>query len=551
MWPRALGILTVLGVLCLFASAPTAQVHKDERIGYQIKLPKKWTQIPLQFDEQWIVANFVAPSPDYYTDSDSGYTRQHKSTLRVIAFVDEFINSGVVVDKDEDKKDGDEDDDDDDGDDEGSSGIRFFNIYRDYKEFLKSTYGQGYFIESESAEEEGGRSVEKLEIRVEDSSGSGHKLIHTWIYATDIGKVAVEFEVLEDADKKLKSTVSKTFRSFEVIPRTKALTLSNGASEFISYFELRRLTVSERNEKKQAMLEQRWERMKAEVIEGWEAYELDGVKILTRHDEKHAQAVVDNILAVMEWLDDTFPFIGPEEHVRLPIVRICEDREEESRFTFDSTALGFSMLEIVTHKDLGGATGFEWQWINIRAKDLWLYERNPDLTTALPLWLRVGLDQVLRGAKLKGSKLKFDRNSWEMGFNDGQEPWSLERVMKLGLDDFEERDFRTLIQIAGLTRFFISGPGSKGKTKDVLANYVANVIDIVAEIDAEDEAKDESSKSKRPKSEEEEDAMLKERQAKLRERERRILDEAYARTAASLSESQLDSLAKSYRKEMD
>ena len=57
-------VLLLSAFLFVAPETASAQTHKDERIGYQIKAPKRWTQIPLKSDEQWIVAKFMCDKVD-------------------------------------------------------------------------------------------------------------------------------------------------------------------------------------------------------------------------------------------------------------------------------------------------------------------------------------------------------------------------------------------------------------------------------------------------------------------------------------------------------
>ena len=544
MLQRFLRTLMVLSVLCFGAAPSSAQTHKDERVGFQIKPPKKWTQIPMQSEEEWIVAKFVSNKTDFYTAADSGYTYKHVATLRVIAFIDELIEQAEDANFDEDEDDEDEDEEED----AGSSSLRIAKVYHDYEEYLNDDFSGGFFVDKESPREQAGFNVRCMEIRAENSSGSGHRLLHTWIFETEIGKIAVEFEVLEDAYKKKKSLIDKTLKSFKPIPRTEALARTTAlGSEIVSRSEVMKLSLSERTERKRALHAQKWERLQTDLVKGWEPYEIDEIKILTRHDVKHAKSVANDINAVMGWLDETFPFIGPDEYVTPPFVRICKDWDEEKQFRENRNLTN----EIITHKDLNVGWGSEAVYVQRMTYRIWFDERDSDLYIGLPDWLDLGLEYVVQEARVKGSNLKFSKTQLEMALHDREDPWGLERVVKIGREEYNDlrkESARPFKQRISLVRFFLSGAGSKGKYKELLADYIRNVKDIVDEMDEEDEAAS-GSESSRPKTEEEEDARLKERKQRFRERERRMLDTAFERTFAKLSDAQFRSLNKAYLKE--
>jgi len=80
--------------------------HEDKKLGFKINSPKKWTQIPIQNDEQWIVGRFQSDKSNHYTDKTLGYTYDHKPELTMIAFTGESIETDLDVGSSKDKEEG-------------------------------------------------------------------------------------------------------------------------------------------------------------------------------------------------------------------------------------------------------------------------------------------------------------------------------------------------------------------------------------------------------------------------------------------------------------
>jgi hypothetical protein len=547
MIQRVLALLLVLGSFAFVATPVAAQTHKDERLGFQIRVPKKWTQIPMQSREQWVVAKFASDKIDYYTRTDLGYTLEHTPTIRIVAFIDQFINAQDLYEDDDDEES--EEKKEEEGKDQSKSAPKLDRVYRDYAEFMKENFDGGYYVTEETATKVGKIPVEVLTIRAEDDSGSNHRLLMTWIYELDYGKVAVEFELLEDTYEKKKSTIEKTLKSFKEIERTIPLAQIHDDSNVLSLWELDELEPAERAERKKAAQAQVWEAAKRNLPDGWTSMTIDDVRVLTRYDEKHAKTVVLQIQAVMAWLEDTFPEIGPEEYVRIPIIRICKDYDEERQFR-QGSARSSEVAEIVTRKDEGGADGNTWDYLNSRAMRLWFYEKDGDLSFVLPGWLQTGMEFVIRSSKVKGKKLKFQKGFIEnLGKIDDVEPWGLERVMKMSNEEFMDSmgdGIRPIIQATALARFFISGAGSKGQYKGVLEEYIGHARAIAEEMS--EEALEELVSD--AETEEEEEEEIKARKAWFEKRERKVLEEAYARTFGSWPDKKLTTLKKAYLKEV-
>jgi hypothetical protein len=544
MIPRTLAALIVpvaAVALATGARAPGAAVYKDERIGFAINVPAKWSPVPIGTGEQWIVARWLDEKVDRYVDPDSGWGREHRSSLRVIAFIDEIINRpDVEVDEDEEGR--------------SVTRIQIGEVFRDYEGFLKGTYPEGFYFSKEAVKSESnGLSVTQYEALVETSHGVGNKLLITWVFEMEVGDVAFEFEVLESELKKKESTFTKALRSVEEIERTIPINISE-MQDFMGEMMSGTLSPEERAKHRRSQQDREWTRLIAALPEGWEVLEIDGVRVATASDEKHAKKVVERIVAVTEWLDDAFPDVGPAEFVRKPLVRICKDREEEYRFLSGSGGFWLNRTELVTHKSDLGAASSEWGYVCRRTAQIWFMDRDQQLAFALPSWLDNGLSEVLAAADVKGGKLRFKEGQMEQIFRSLRlgtgEPIPIRRLMEMTGRDFDQLDgdgrTQAFTQAIKLVRYMITE--ARGDAKEALPEYIRNVRAIVDEIDAEREAAGDTVEA--PKTEEEEEAYFQQRQKRAQENASRIYEGAFERTFASWSSSKWANFEKGYLKSL-
>ena len=94
---------TALVAASFVASPVDAQkgLHKDPRLGFQIKPPKSWKQVPLRPGEEWIVANYQAPRETRVYDTESKRSWVLTPRMTIYAFLDAVINRPDVQDEDD------------------------------------------------------------------------------------------------------------------------------------------------------------------------------------------------------------------------------------------------------------------------------------------------------------------------------------------------------------------------------------------------------------------------------------------------------------------
>jgi hypothetical protein len=271
--------------------------------------------------------------------------------------------------------------------------------------------------------------------------------------------------------------------------------------------------------------------------------------VLNHADKKNAKKVVAQLEAMYKWLEKTFPYLGPEEYVRQPIVRICANWEEESSFQRGG-GWSFVYIEILTHKSDAGASSSEWGYINYRLMRFWMQERDRDVYRNLPVWLRYGLDRMTRTASLKGSKMVFAPDTWEKnGIREAIREGSLtlpSELLRMAPKDY--RSGETIQRECGaFVRWLIAGKGSKFKlTKTLVEEYLLNLQDVL--VDEDERRKEDRKDNDGPVTEEDEDAEFLAKQQAGDETYLRITTEVMERTFSAWSESDWEKLDKAYLK---
>jgi hypothetical protein len=533
-------------------AAPQAKSDKgvceDTRYGFRFKAPKEWTRIPLKLEEQWQVAKYLSDKPYFYTDPTDGWTNEHKPQATVIAFVTEKVREEAKIRKQKDEK----------GDDRYV--ILISNPYKDYLDYMKRTYsGGGWFVSDEKEAKLEDLPVTQYEIKVEKLTRDGPKRIICWVYHTPEVDFAFHWEVLESAYPKLKDTVYDTLKSFKLIARTgSGLPTADTGERKIQLDDYDKQTPEQRKERRITLEQSLHAKAKTSVPDGWQALQVGRFLVLNHTDEKYARRVAEHCGVIFDWLDEAFPFVGPTEYVRAPILRICKDRDEENSF-HSGGDFWFSdnQIEIVISQDNSGfVTGWAVERINRQLLTLWFSERDRDLSRAMPYWLREGLGQVIGTARAKGKKVEFRTDDWERDgirelLREGNAT-PIQTLIRMGIEDFFGKAMSTwggpAKEAGGLVRFFVTGPASKNpKTRDILRDYLKNLKSTVNELKAADEAAGKKPDGA-PKTEKEEEEQYKADAQRWKQREKQLLDTTFEKTFRSWTEKDWEAFQATYLK---
>jgi hypothetical protein len=547
-------LLAIAAALGAGARAAAQGWHEDERYGFKLMAPRGWKPIPLKAEENWLVAKYLCDETDHWTDKNkgSGWTWEHQAEVMVIAFVAAAIEKKGEVEKVEGE------------DGEDVTVITLTNPYADYEDYLDRTYAGGGFYVSEREEgTSNGLPVTKLEIKVEKLASTGPKRIVTWIYHADGVDFAVQAEMLEDAYAKRKSTVLSTLRSFKTIPRTHGPLPTGSATDgsvFISFSAMKKGTPAERREKRLQSERALHARAKESLPPGWQAKEHERFLLLFNTDPGSADKIAAAGAALLAWAEETLGFMGSDEYVRRPILRVCAteaEKESLQRGVRSSSSWGWDTgLEIVTCKDEYGSTGYELDWVNQRLLNLWLHERDEEIWLGMPGWVEHGLDSYVEGARLSGRKLKFREDLWwtedfRLAVKQGRHVPVREMVqMTAGEFMNANNDFAGVWDRMGqadvLVRFLLSPEAAKKQqTKTLLFDYLRNLRDVVLELRDVDEKVE---APKEPTTEEEEEELYKKRADawQASEREKEVVKRTFQRTFAGWSDKDWQAFEKAF-----
>lgn len=325
-----------------------------------------------------------------------------------------------------------------------------------------------------------------------------------------------------------------------MIPRTAGglPTAATGEAKII-LDDYEKMTPEQRKTRRITLERSLHDKAKTAVAPGWETFQVGRFLVLNHTDEKYARRVAEHCNAIFEWLDTTFAFVGPDEYVRQPILRICKNREEEQAF-HSGGMYWFSdnQIEIVVSQDDEGfVTGWAVERVNRQLVQMWFAERDRDMSMAMPYWLEQGLDQVIGTARAKGKKVEFRIDDWERdGIRERIREGKLTPVrnlVKMGREqytDSAEGFFGRAKEAGGFMRFLVTGPAAKNpKTRDVLRDYMKNLKATVVEIETAEKAKGKTTE-KAPTTEKEEEEQYKARSQNWQKREKELLDTTFEKT---------------------
>lgn len=481
-------LFVALTVLVNLGASLVAQknLYEDEKLGFRMKIPDKWTTVPVQIDEKWIVAKFL--SNRSYETKSRDYTDygEHKPLLQVIWFSDEARKLRVEEEQ------------------RGDTTYIAKNVpYRDYKDYLKRNIAEGYYIDKEESETEAGVACTKFQVKIEKMSSMKRRYT-TWVFRVDDGELAVQMEVLEDHYQKLEPMVLSALRSFKLIPRATNATSgpttggSGGKSgELVADLwtkdreQWRKLSANERQLRRKQIEEQRMALMQKDLPEGWTVRRTKRYLVLSHGDSKFTDRLVDAAEAFRLWLEDQFDEVS-DEYVMQGVIRICADYDEARAYAMGSgnwDSFNSDNREVISYQDKSeGNSGTGFGRLFVGLMDQYLYDKDALLYTDLPMWLHSGLYSCVATAKMKGRKLEFEPDDWEneaiREAERGEKFLPLKEIMSPKAEDREvPREFWA--QAARWLRY-IDGPGQKrSELKGFVLKYMQQTIKASEELERE------------------------------------------------------------------
>lgn len=492
-----------------------------DKIGMQMTVPDGFAVIPLQTDEQWIVAKFL--SDKTYLSKDKDWNAEHKPLLRVIVFTAEAVkDSGVEVH-------------------EGENGSKFVGVgavpYQGYRDYVKRNR-TGFFFSKEDQDKVAGQECLMCEIDVHKDTPKLH--LYTVVFHRPKFEVAVELEVLEDRKDQLEKIARKALESVRLTdPETVVSAPTTGAGKRTSVRlwtafrgEWKKRPIAERTDIRKKMETEHHEAVRKRTPDDWKVSESEHFLVVSHCDERFTKRMVDGAEVFYDWCKQEFGKLG-EDYVRRPVLRLCKDFDEYKAYHFDSSGTtGWSApgddFEIGTYwDDYNGSSGRDISMLLDRILIHFLTETDSAIVEYTPFWLTYALDDYVSAARIKGKKVDFGLDDYVRDESrdmqrEGKLP-KLRDILEMDADkyiDMRKTDRRAGYATTQALRFVL-GPGARDKQlKDFLQRYFKASIAA-----AEKHDKDWTGVSKSAETEEEEERQMKERSSRNKERRKQVQKE--------------------------
>ena len=433
-------------------------------------------------------------------------------------------------------------------------------LYQGFEEYAMERI-RGFFFEKERTAKVAGFDAVLYEMKFEKLANVPQRWM-ACTYQIPGGEFAVMFSCTEGDFDKYKSTFNSSFKSFKLLdPAGLNVQPFGGASLTIDRDNVdeEQLSADELLARRETQKQQAYEQCLEELPKGWRHFESEHFLVAYECTPKYAKQVAQHAEAVIAWLGDRFGHIG-SGIIQGSIIRVFNEEPD-------------SILDIALLRSFLGDRGMvreirfgqpksrgwtaEFQRLTRSTMNNWFSQKNPELWTRMPYWLRSGLDEYMDDADLKGSRLVFGADEWE------KDSWTDAKLAEKAYDggDPEQAPIKPLkvlvsltaseltgggnwrytdAQCSSLVRYLVEGPGSKQKkTRSLLAHYVGHLSDLVEEVEAriKNEDKDRLARESASSGLSDEDRLKAEDEEYRKRREqaydsvaKELLEKAFART---------------------
>ncbi|MCB9882695.1 MAG: hypothetical protein H6834_12975 [Planctomycetes bacterium] len=498
--------------------------YQNTEHGFELYVPKKWSEVPIRSGEEWILCKFLCDKTYYHKDKD-GILHDHKPTLRVLGFPKK---TQAVTGSGAEKKNGEKKDEAGEKKDDASLLKLIKNPYRDYRDYLERHHqGGGWFFSLEEDIEVRDLPVLHQEIKVEKLTYLPRRSL-AYTYDLPDMKLVVEVDVVEDEYTSLRRSMYKILGSLRQIEKvaTQKETAENPFAVVGKDRAARRKVWVER---KRAWRDRVLREARDRLPDDWHMEEDDYFLVLSHASPRYTDVLHKQAISVRRWLDENFEEIG-EGEVLKSIIRVCASPEEERAYGSGSgDSWSADTGEVVCSE--GGYLEFEFTNIAFGLTQQYFSEKNPDLWEALPSWMTGGIHSYVINSRLtKRDGLSFYKP--HDLFNVAQKVIEERRMVPVQ-DLFLKT--RKQVQDAGLseeeywavtnllTRHLIELPKKKSEW---WKGYIRKVVDGLDERDqSEFEKVFDRDTTKKPMSEAEEDEYFK-NAAKRRKETAQAFEEA-------------------------
>ncbi len=557
-------------LVAAFATSAVADTLTNKQIGYSLFVPKGFKKsdkggfYDFAFNQDYYALDILTCDEELYMkESFSGYHRKVATYFFPTRTAADIAKLREERAKKSDKDKG-----------EIDAWFSLDRVYQGFDEYAKDKI-QGFYFSDEKPGKYGGFDCVVREMFFEKLT----QVPQRWIacsYKVPGGEFAVLFTCTDQHFKKFKGECQKTFGTLKLLdaagpkpkdPQNKiTMNVEVGSDEKVDY---KKMSLQEKLDHVAAVREKAFKKAKDDLPKGWNSFETDHFLICHDGELGSAKEASRHAEAVIAWLSERFGAIGTDP-TQAMILKL-HTKDEQPNFSVTTGSSDPARVMVVdVYRDFNGKFSFAsvaddvmWRWFD---------QKNPDLSSRMPWWLRSGLDGIMRDSVAKGTKLDFGMDMWEResmtdalradrDFKGKPEEAPLKPVKLLlhsPAKDIYGKNFSWgEAQCSSTVRYFLEGPGSRNeKTKTILPNYVANLSELVSEVEARLEAqnKEESERKKnggemtdeeRLKAEDE--AYKKKRENEYSKIEKELLDKAFAKTFEGFTEKDWSALDDSWK----
>ncbi|MCZ6572481.1 MAG: hypothetical protein O7C98_04830 [Planctomycetota bacterium] len=470
-------MLAWAALLCLpgpvAAGEQVGGYYKNDRWGFKVKTPRDWTAVAMGAQEEWIASKHISKR-ELSAKNGAWYWRR-RPEMWVIGFPHERQDERGAVKKQR----------------KGETVVSFKNPYKDYKEFIKrhrEFTGGGFYFSKEEETERRGVKVTQYEIKVEKNTETPFRMV-VWVYHFDDIDFAIQFKILEDYYESYKAMTRVCLKSFKRIKQKKALpgAVTTGIDKIHEEVDESKLTPEQLRKHRQDLFDRTLRKELNALPKGWYQVKSKHYVGIANIDRKYVKRTLNHAEGIRAYLEKNISGIG-DDYVPPCIIRFFGSSAEESAFR-EGTGGGYwsSSQQILVTKRQGMSRDWEYEWMSDRLTDQWLNSKNSNLGWNMPWWIRTGLGQHMKFARVKGKRVEFDLDAWDNS--------TMRTMLKKGTAIPLKKMFmgETVKYVwghnlqAGSVVGWLLGPGNRGKTKNALTNYLKAMVAAIEE--AEDEYK--------------------------------------------------------------
>lgn len=540
-------------VLALVGAAPRearADSYKDAKLGYSLTTPSKWNRMPISTDEKWLVAEWQCQQKYEWSDAKTNSWTYHQPKLDVVIIPNSAAEQkGADVTKVGDK-----------------IVVKQQAPWKDLEEYLDKTLQSkgpgGFFFSKKDNLKVGTMDVVFYEVTMDKFTSTydnAPRKFFAWAFYAEDAIYGIVGDFLMKYEDKVRPDLEAAFKSFKIFPRTGTLPGAESTpgddGDIVIHGDdsKKHLTDDQLKKERNDLYAQRLARIKDTLPKDWKVKESDNFTAVTHCDDKFTKEILDHAEALRGWLEQTLGYVGTGYAGKI-IIRICAN-DDEREAMWKSMGWTLRRVEVVTGKDRDGWLDNKLSSLNSGIFDIWLDDKNRDLSWSLPPWIESGLNSCVSTAVSKGRKITdFKASTW-----DNVEMGNLRRANKLlEAHTFFTMDSDTMWgnyenhrQAEYFVRYLLVGSAQRNsKYKNLLGDYIKNLAIMI------DESKDARAKAaggdapKEPQNEQEEAELRRKQAEQWKQTQQEVLKKLVEKTFPGWDDKDWTQFNGSYWKEL-